>query len=159
MHDSWLLCYSAWFLLFSGIRLLIRYNPLIDWVSGSISFQLPFLLQSPVSISPVETLVNPLFSSAENPLQFTPSETFLSKPKWSHIAIINAPALLWALRLSGLTTFSLQFHSTMQAKSTTISKKSTSLPSQRNTTSMLMFLASPKQRHLLPTVLMTSGLN
>jgi len=37
--------------------------------------------------------------------------------------IISAPALLWALRLSGSKTFSLQFRSTIQAKSTTISEK------------------------------------
>jgi len=37
--------------------------------------------------------------------------------------IISAPALLRALRLSGLKTFSLQFRSTIQAKSTIISKK------------------------------------
>jgi len=67
--------------------------------------------------------VNSLFSPAETPLQFTPSETFPSNPKQPHIAIINAPALLQALCLSGSTTFFLQFHSTMQAKSTTISKK------------------------------------
>jgi len=33
------------------------------------------------------------------------------------------PALLWASWLSGSKIFALQFHSTMQAKSTTISKK------------------------------------
>jgi len=37
--------------------------------------------------------------------------------------IISAPALLQALCLSGSKTFSLQFYSTIQAKSTTISKK------------------------------------
>ena len=48
---------------------------------------------------------------------------FLSNTKWPHIAIINVPALFQALHLPGSTTFSLQFCSTMQAKSTTISKK------------------------------------
>jgi len=65
-------------------------------------------------------LVNPLFSLTENPLQFIPSETLPSNPKRPHIAIINAPALLQASRLSGSKTFSLQFRSTIQAKSTTI---------------------------------------
>jgi len=106
-----------------GHSWLTCYNPLIDWVSGSISFQPPSLLQSLASVPPVETLVNPLFSPAETPLQFTLSETFPSNPKRPHIAIINVPALLWASHLSGSTTFSLQFHSTMQAKSTTISEK------------------------------------
>ena len=46
-----------------------------------------------------------------------------SNTKQPHIAIINVPALLQASCLSGSTTFSLQFCSTMQAKSTTISKK------------------------------------
>jgi len=55
-------------LLVLGHSWLICYNLLIDWVSGSISFQPPSLLQSLASIPPVETLVNPLFSPAENPL-------------------------------------------------------------------------------------------
>jgi len=102
---------------------LTRYNPLIDWVSGSISFRPPSLLQSSASVPPVETLVNPPFSLAENPLQFTPSETFPSNTKQPHIVIISAPALLRALRLSDSKTFFLQFRSTIQAKSTTVSKK------------------------------------
>jgi len=110
-------------LLVLGHSWLTHYNPLIDWVSGLISFQPPSLLQSPASISPVETLVNPPFSPAENPLQFTLSKTFPSNPKQPHIAIISAPAPLWASYLSGLKTFSLQLCSTIQAKSTTISKK------------------------------------
>jgi len=80
-----------------GHSWLTCYNPLIDWVSGSISFQPPSLLQSLASISPVETLVNPPFSLAEIPLQSTPSKTFLSNPKQSHIMIISVPALLWTL--------------------------------------------------------------
>jgi len=112
-------CYS----LVLGHSWLTHYNLLIDWVSGLISFRPPSVLQSPASVPPVETLVNPLFSPAENPLQFTPSETPPSNPKRPHIAIISAPALLWASRLLGSKTFSLQFRSTIQAKSTTISEK------------------------------------
>jgi len=110
-------------LLVLGHSWLTRYNPLIDWVSGSISFRPPSVLQSLASVPFVETLVNPPFSPAENPLQFTPSETPPSNPKRPHIAIISAPALLRASRLSGSKTFSLQFRSTLQAKSTTISEK------------------------------------
>ena len=110
-------------LLVLGHSWLTRYNPLIDWVSGSISFRPPSLLQSLASVPPVETLVNPPFSLAENPLQFIPSETISSNPKRPHIAIISAPALLQALCLSGSKTFSLQFCSTIQAKSTTVSEK------------------------------------
>jgi len=106
-----------------GYSWLTRYNLLIDWVSGSISFQLPSLLQSPASIPPVETLVNPLFSPVENPLQFILSETFPSNLKRPHIMIVSAPALLQALHLSGSKKFSFQFCSTIQAKSTTISEK------------------------------------
>ena len=83
-----------------GHSWLTCYNPLIDWVSGSISFQPPSLLQSPASVLSVETLVNPLFSPAKNPLQFTPSETSPSNPKWPHIAIISVPALLQASHVS-----------------------------------------------------------
>ena len=51
-----------------GHSWLICYNPLIDWISGSISFRLLSLLQSPASVPSVETLVNSPFSLAENPL-------------------------------------------------------------------------------------------
>ena len=90
-----------------GHSWLTCYNPLIDWISRSISFRPPSLLQSLTSVPPVETLVNPLFSPVETLLQFTLSETFLSNPKQPHIAIINVPALLRASCLSGSTTFSL----------------------------------------------------
>jgi len=106
-----------------GHSWLTRYNPLIDWVTRSISFRPPSVLQSPASTPLVETLVNPPFSPMGNPLQFTPSETPPSNPKRPHITIISAPALLWASRLSNSKTFSLQFRSTLQAKSTTISEK------------------------------------
>jgi len=106
-----------------GHSWLTRYNPLIDWVSGSISFRPPSLLQSPASVPLVETLVNPPFSPAGNPLQFTPSEISLSNPKQPHIVIISAPALLQASQLSGSKIFAIQFSSTVQAKSTTISEK------------------------------------
>jgi len=110
-------------LLVLGYSWLTHYNPLIDWVSGSISFRPPSVLQSPASVPSIETLVNPPFSLAENPLQFTLSETLLSNPKQSYIAIISMPALLQASHLSGSKTFSLQFCSIIQAKSTTISKE------------------------------------
>ena len=96
-----------------GHSWLTCYNPLINWVSGSISFQPPSLLQSPASVLPVETLVNPSFSLVENPLQFTPSETSLFNSKWPHITIISVPALLRVLWLSGSKIFALQFRSTM----------------------------------------------
>jgi len=111
------------YLLVLGHSWLICYNPLIDWVSGSISFRPPSVLQSLASVPSVETLVNPPFSPAENPLQFTPSETLPSNPKRPYITIISAPALLRALCLSGSKKFSLQFRSTIQAKSTTTSEK------------------------------------
>jgi len=79
-----------------GYSWLTRYNLLIDWVSGSVFFRPPSLLQSPASAPPVETLVNPPFSLAENPLQFILSETSPSNSKRPHIAIISAPVLFWA---------------------------------------------------------------
>jgi len=106
-----------------GYSWLTCYNLLIDWVSGSISFRSPSLLQSPASVPSVKTLVNPPFSPVENSLQFTPSETSLSNPKRPHIMIISAPALFQASWLSGSKIFALQFSSTVQTKSITISKK------------------------------------
>ena len=49
-----------------GHSWLTHYNLLINWVSGSISFRPLSLLQSPALVPPVETLVNFLFSPAEN---------------------------------------------------------------------------------------------
>jgi len=72
---------DSYCLLVLGHSWLTCYNPLIDWVSGSISFRPPSLLQSPASVPPVETLVNSPFSPVENPLQFILSETILSNPK------------------------------------------------------------------------------
>jgi len=65
-----------------GHSWLARYNPLIDWVSGSISFRPPSVLQSPASVLPVETLVNPPFSPVENPLQFTTSNVRAHSTLW-----------------------------------------------------------------------------
>jgi len=143
-------------LLVLGHSWLTRYNPLIDWVSGSISFRPPSVLQSPVSVPPVETLVNPPFSPAENPLQFTPSETLLSNPKRPHIAIISAPALLRASRFSGSKTFSLQFRSTIQAKSTTISKKIDLSAILEEYHEYADVFSKSKAEKLAPTVLTTS---
>jgi len=121
--DFYITLFDSCCSLVLGHSWLTHYNLLIDWVSGSISFRPPSLLQSLASIPPVETLVNPSFSPVENPLQFTLSETSLSNPKQPYIMIISAPALLYALQLSGSKIFALQFHSTVQAKSTAISKK------------------------------------
>ena len=96
-------CYS----LILGHSWLICYNLLIDWVSRSIFFQPPSLLQSLASVFPVKTLVNSLLSPVEIPLQFTPSEMFLSNPKQPYITIINVTALLQASCLSGSTIFFL----------------------------------------------------
>ena len=103
-----------------GHSWLIRYNPLIDWVSGSISFRPPSLFQSLASVPLVETLVNPPFFPVENSLQFTLSETSPFNPKRPHIAIISVPVLFWASQVSGSKIFALQIRSKMQAKSTTV---------------------------------------
>jgi len=121
--DFYVTLLDSCYLLVLGHSWLTRYNPLINWVSRSISFRPLSLLQSLASIPSVKTLVNPPLSPVENPLQFIPSETFLSNTKQPHITIISAPALLQALCLSGSKIFFLQFHSTIQAKSTTISEK------------------------------------
>jgi len=121
--DFYVISLDSYCSLVLGHSWLTHYNPLIDWVSGSISFRPLSLLQSLASVPPVKTLVNPLFSPVENPLQFTLSKTSLFNSKQPHITIISAPALLQALWLSGSKIFALQFRFIMQAKSTTISKK------------------------------------
>ena len=138
-----------------GHSWLTCYNPLINWVSGSISFWPPSLFQNLAFVSSVETLVNPPFSPVKIPLQFTPSEMFPSNPKQPHITIINVPAVLRTLCLLGLTTFFSNSIPQYRPNPLLSPKKSTSLLFQRDTTSTLMFLASPKQKHSLPTILMT----
>ena len=75
---------------------LTRHNPLIDWVSGSVTFQTP--KQTDPTTSPtVETHTTPKSSPAETPLK-------LQVPP---IALINAVAFKRACKMEGSVNFQL----------------------------------------------------
>ena len=93
-----------------GHNWLTQFNPLIDWVLGSIEFRTP-LQQVPA----LSSLPNPVASSPStqrlNLLSVSPSPTDLPKApglQAPQIAMINAVAYAHACKLEGLMQFSLQ---------------------------------------------------
>ena len=89
-----------------GHNWLTRYNPLIDWVSGSISFcssgqNIPAPPSSSLQPSDLPPLATP--TPSDTPLSF-------SQCKAPPITIISAPAFALACHLEGSIQFSLQIH-------------------------------------------------
>jgi len=82
-----------------GYNWLTRYNPLIDWALGSITFR-PDLLDTSTP-----TLTSPVASSTLSTTQEPPAPTSGAKPP--HISIIGAAAFARARQLPGVQCFSL----------------------------------------------------
>ena len=105
-----------------GYNWLTRYNPLIDWVLGSIKFR-PHLLDS-----------SPLTSTSTARAATLPSQNRVSEeaPKHSdttpHISMIGAAAFMHASKQNGSQCFSLHLSDPLlSAKSTTLSDKTPNL--------------------------------
>ena len=92
--------------LILGHNWLTRYNPLIDWVSGSTSF---CSSGQNISAPPSSSLQPPDLPPLATPI---PSDTppSFSQCKAPPITIISAPAFALACRLEGSVQFSLKIH-------------------------------------------------
>ncbi|KIK71859.1 hypothetical protein PAXRUDRAFT_22729, partial [Paxillus rubicundulus Ve08.2h10] len=89
-----------------GHNWLTRYNPLIDWVLGSIMFQ---SIQQPVPTPPTSPPQPP---ESPPPVDSNRSDTLhFSDHKAPHIALINTAAFVLACRLEGSVQFSLHLRS------------------------------------------------
>jgi len=112
-----------------GYNWLVRHNPLIDWVNGSINF-CPSLQENlvPSHVAANTLLASPFF--LDNPLQsldsvvsILASETSVSNSGQSNIAIIGAAAFLHASKLPGSHNFELYLCSLdIQANSTKLAE-------------------------------------
>jgi len=100
-----------------GHNWLTRYNPLIDWVLSSLTFQTPApsLLVPPSTPSPVQS-GNPDsgLSGQSTPGSVPSVDTPVCTPP--HISLINAAAFVRACKLEGSTKYQLQLHPCDTAK-------------------------------------------
>jgi len=100
-----------------GHNWLTRYNPLIDWVLSSLTFQTPApsLLAPPLNPSPVLS-GNPDsgLSSQSTPGPAPSVDTPVCTPP--HISLINAAAFICACKLEGSTKYQLQLRPSDSAK-------------------------------------------
>ena len=84
-----------------GYNWLTRYNPLIDWVSGSITFCSTLLDTSILMMSPAASSTE---LTSQDPPILTPNPI-----STLHISFINGAAFACALQLPGVQSFSLSF--------------------------------------------------
>jgi len=100
-----------------GHNWLTCYNPLIDWVLSSLTFQTPApsLLVPPLTPSLVQS-GNPVSGlSGQSDPGLAPSvDTPVCTPP--HISLINAAAFVHACKLEGSTKYQLQLHPADSAK-------------------------------------------
>jgi len=100
-----------------GHNWLTHYNPLIDWVLSSLTFQTPAgsLLVPPSTPSPVQS-GNPDsgLSSQSTPGPVPSVDTPVCTPP--HISLINTVAFMRVCKLEGSTKYQLQLHPSDSAK-------------------------------------------
>src|SRR6185369_1383079 len=106
-----------------GHNWLTRYNPMIDWVLGSITFR-PSSLDGSNPTSTSNPSARTAWLPSQNPPPSAPSEN-TSAPL--HIGFINAAAFLKACKLPGAQSFRLHL-----SDPTSISTKSTSASDSPN---------------------------
>ena len=106
-----------------GYNWLTHYNPLIDWVLGSITFR-PHLLEPSAPTSFARSAMLPSLKSSVNsePSGTTPSPPINSAPK---VALINSTAFLRASKLPGSQTFRINMSDyAVKARSASVSDPS-----------------------------------
>ena len=128
-----------------GYNWLTRYNPLIDWVLGSIKFQPHLLDSSPLtSTSTARAAMLPLQNrvSDETPKHSEPTP---------RISMIGAAAFMHASKHNGSQCFSLHLSDPSSQQNQPLSpiKLQTSPRSPKSTTIMPMYSVNPKQANLL----------
>ena len=100
-----------------GHNWLTRYNPLIDWVLSSLTFQTPVgsLLAPPSTPSPVQSSNPDSGLSGQSDHGLAPSvDTLVCAPP--HISLINTAAFVHVCSLEGSTKYQLQLRPADSAK-------------------------------------------
>ena len=106
-----------------GYNWLTRYNPLIDWVLGSITFR-------PQLLDPSFPTLTSSARAAKLPLQTPSVSTEIPEPSVSapHISMIGAAAFVRACKLPGAQSFRLHLSDTsVSAKSASVSDEAPDL--------------------------------
>ena len=101
-----------------GHNWLTRYNPMIDWVLGSIQFR-PLTLKETIPLStPVEVAPPP---SQDLPSEPSESSGFPENPLKPHISLVNATAFARACKMPGAQLFTMKTSDSVSANSCSVS--------------------------------------